>query len=656
MRRFLTISVVLPTVTCVLIAALLADVVGDAGRAWRSRTQAEHVFVVVDVVKDLSIAAINIRLERGAVNFALSAAEPSGAETHNTIATLRVESAKNLDAALSKLATQKAIVITAELGEFEQAFNRFDVLRHEADAALKQMSDQRPPSFRGNWSASNDKLTAAIDRLIDNLTGSSSIADAAIADMLRIAQKTWKLREAVGNDRFLFTSRARMGGALSEEERQMFAVSAGEITAQWKLIEDEIRLQAAPLQFREALDTVNRIYFRELPLKRQFVVNDLASDGRAVSSLTEWRDLAVPAQAAMVSVMNSALDIADAKAVAAQEAARTALYKELLLMIVIFAIGAITILYVFKDIVAPIKKISRFMCLVADGKLAFDIPYEHRVDEIGLLAHALRVFRDDEIEKQRLLIEKEGAEAASRAKSKFLANMSHELRTPLNAIIGFAEMIKTAMLGPLSERYRSYGADIFNSGTHLLGLINEILDLAKLEAGKLELQEEEIDLAATVEACMTIVEGQAHLARVRLSADTDSTVLKIRADERRLRQILINLLSNAVKFTPEDGDVRVSCSRRDRTLAIMISDTGIGIAPEDVPKAMMAFGQVESKVSRKVEGTGLGLPLVQHLVELHGGKLTIESEVDVGTRVTVTLPLERIIDTSPPQPAATMMV
>jgi signal transduction histidine kinase len=356
----------------------------------------------------------------------------------------------------------------------------------------------------------------------------------------------------------------------------------------------------------------------------------------------------------MVEVMNVALDLADARAIAAAESARTSLYSELLFMVAVLAIEAFTLFYVLKGIVGPIKTITRSMSLVAGGKLSFEIPYEHRADEIGELAHGLRVFRDDEIEKQRLVVEKEAAEAASRAKSRFLANMSHELRTPLNAIIGFAEVIKTGMLGRISDRYRDYGTDIFNSGTHLLGLINEILDLAKLEAGRLELREEDVDLAATVDACMTFVEGQARHGGIRLSAIADDTIRCVRADDRRLRQILINLLANAVKFTPEGGEVRVSWRREEQALAIAVSDTGIGIAPEDLPKAMMTFGQVENNVSRKVEGTGLGLPLVKHLVELHGGKLTIESEVGEGTTAIVRLPLDRIVDVPGTQPSATI--
>jgi signal transduction histidine kinase len=221
--------------------------------------------------------------------------------------------------------------------------------------------------------------------------------------------------------------------------------------------------------------------------------------------------------------------------------------------------------------------------------------------------------------------------------------MSHELRTPLNAIIGFSEVIQKAIIGPISERYREYGTDIFNSGTHLLGLINEILDLSKLEAGQFELYEEEIDLGEAIEASMRLVGPQAEKSKVQLSKAIDQNLALIRADDRRIRQVLINLLSNAVKFTPEGGKVRVSSFRTNVGLAIAVSDTGIGMASEEIPKALEEFGQIDSKISRQYAGTGLGLPLAKHLIELHGGTLTIKSEVNVGTTVTIVLPHGRIV-------------
>lgn len=237
---------------------------------------------------------------------------------------------------------------------------------------------------------------------------------------------------------------------------------------------------------------------------------------------------------------------------------------------------------------------------------------------------------------------------ANRAKSEFLANMSHELRTPLNAIIGFSEAISRGMFGALSERYRSYGNDIFESGNHLLKLINEILDLSKLEAGHFELHDEDVDVAEVIRSSKRLIEAQAEKAKVRVRESIHEDLPRIRADDRRMRQIMINLLSNAVKFTPEGGVVLVSCAATDLGLVITVSDTGIGMAPHEIAKAFEAFGQIDSTISRKYAGTGLGLPLVKHLVELHGGTLAVESARNVGTTVTIVLPRERLVPGAAP--------
>ena len=270
---------------------------------------------------------------------------------------------------------------------------------------------------------------------------------------------------------------------------------------------------------------------------------------------------------------------------------------------------------------------------------------------VGVGWFLVRQLRWRETHERELVAAKDKAESASRAKSEFLANMSHELRTPLNAIIGFAEIIKNRTFGPTSERYSEYAGDIHKSGTHLLSLINDILNLSKLEAGKFQLQEQDVDIAAMVEASMLYVEAQADQADISIAVSLDPEVRFIRADERRLQQVLINLLSNAVKFSREGGDVRVTSTRRGGGLAIAVSDTGIGIAPEDIPKALAPFGQIERKVRRKQEGTGLGLPLAKQLVELHGGTFAIESTLNVGTTVTFLLPASRVaasMGVSPP--------
>ena len=345
----------------------------------------------------------------------------------------------------------------------------------------------------------------------------------------------------------------------------------------------------------------------------------------------------------MYMVAKTAFDLASAHAAEQFAKAERELYTALALMVFFFGMGALTTWYVFKRVVWPINKITESMDLVVDGNYSSTIPFKDRADEIGLLARALSIFRDNAIEKQQLYFAKLGAETANQAKSEFLANMSHELRTPLNAIIGFSEVIKRGMFGPLSERYRSYGGDIFDSGNHLLKLINEILDLSKLEAGHFDLHEEDVDIAAVIGVSKRLVEAQAEKAKVRVTEAIDDDLPLIRADDRRMRQILINILSNAVKFTPEGGIIRVESSVRDAGLVISVSDTGIGMSPEEIPKALEPFGQIDSTISRKYEGTGLGLPLAKHLVELHGGTLIVESALGVGTTVTIVLPPERIL-------------
>jgi len=246
------------------------------------------------------------------------------------------------------------------------------------------------------------------------------------------------------------------------------------------------------------------------------------------------------------------------------------------------------------------------------------------------------------------------AEAASRAKTEFLANMSHELRTPLNAIIGFSEVIKSEMLGPLGiERYRFYAQDIYDSGHHLLAVINDILDISKVEAGEFELNEEETDLDYLVEQSLRLVRERANNQRLELTVELDPDLPYVLVDQRLIKQSLINLLSNSIKFTPGPGRVTVRGTvEADGNLALAVADTGIGITEEDIAKVLQPFNQVESAFSRTHEGTGLGLPLAKSFLEVQGGSLTVESRIGEGTTVTLRLPAGRLVARPRPLPAA----
>ncbi len=236
------------------------------------------------------------------------------------------------------------------------------------------------------------------------------------------------------------------------------------------------------------------------------------------------------------------------------------------------------------------------------------------------------------------------AETMNLTKSEFLANMSHELRTPLNAIIGFSDMIKGAMFGPLESKYQEYAKDINASGEHLLGVIADILDLSKVEAGELDIKKEEVDVRETAAACATMMSGRAIEAGVTLTFSLDPGLPPLYADPLRLKQILLNLIGNAIKFTPRGGRIIVSGqSINDGGVVLVVKDTGTGIAKQDISKALEKFGQIRDGHTHAHEGAGLGLALAKSLMERHGGTLSIESEIGIGTTVTVTFPPERTI-------------
>ena len=237
------------------------------------------------------------------------------------------------------------------------------------------------------------------------------------------------------------------------------------------------------------------------------------------------------------------------------------------------------------------------------------------------------------------------AEEANRAKTEFLANMSHELRTPLNAIIGFSEVIEHEILGKAASnpKYVGYARDINNAGCHLLNVINDILDIAKIEVGRLDLDEGVFDLEHTLEGCVKMLAEQAEKNGVELARTTPAPLPNFRGDEMKFRQVVINLLSNAIKFTPEGGQVTLEAEvEANGALRVAVVDTGIGIAPEDLAKVMAPFMQVESVHSRRYEGTGLGLPISRALTELHGGELALTSELEAGTTIILRFPASRV--------------
>jgi cell cycle sensor histidine kinase DivJ len=265
-------------------------------------------------------------------------------------------------------------------------------------------------------------------------------------------------------------------------------------------------------------------------------------------------------------------------------------------------------------------------------------PASHTGDEMGDIVAVTRDIAERKAQERDLIQARDLAEDASRAKSKFLANMSHELRTPLNAILGFSEVMSHQMFGPLGSRYVDYAQLIHESGGHLLGLINSILDMSKIEAGRLTLQPESIDLREVAAQALRFVRFVAERNGVALEEAIEPPARQVIADKRAVMQILINLLSNGVKFTPRGGAVRVGATLEGNDVVVFVADTGVGINKADLKRLGQPFEQVDSEYTRAKEGTGLGLALVRALAHLHGGSMTIESLVGEGTTVRIRLP------------------
>ncbi len=267
-------------------------------------------------------------------------------------------------------------------------------------------------------------------------------------------------------------------------------------------------------------------------------------------------------------------------------------------------------------------------------------------DEAGRLMFYEGTIRDITELKQageELDIARKEAEAANKAKSQLLANVSHELRTPLNAILGFSEILAGEMLGPVGERYRDYAKDIHDSGLHLLSIIDDLLDLSKIEAGRLNLTEDIVDVVELFDTVSRFVRERASSAGLTLSIDLPANMPPVKGDRRALRQVLLNLLSNSVKFTPAGGHIVLEGMREPcGGIGFRVRDTGIGIAAGDIPRALEPFGLIDSSLSRRYTGTGLGLPITRALVELHSGRFELTSEPGVGTTATVYLPAERV--------------
>ena len=364
-------------------------------------------------------------------------------------------------------------------------------------------------------------------------------------------------------------------------------------------------------------------------------VLDLAQRGRLDDARARYGSEAIPLADRLDRRTNQLVHQAEAEALDAAAASRDASDRSRAAVFGV-AVGSVLIALVLGTALSvavgrPIRAVDDRLANISRGDFAQHVEVANR-DELGTLAAHLNLMND---ELGRLYAE---VEAANRNKSEFLANMSHELRTPLNAIIGFSEVLLQRMFGELNERQEEYLRDVLMAGQHLLSLINDVLDLSKVEAGRMELELGTVDVSALVAGATVMIRERANAHGISLAQRLDPNVGNVTADERKVRQVLFNLLSNAIKFTPEGGRIEVSAVRQDREVLLAVKDSGAGIAPEDQSRIFEKFEQTTTGRSQEAS-TGLGLTLAKSFIELHGGRIWVESAPGLGSTFTFTLPI-----------------
>jgi signal transduction histidine kinase/CheY-like chemotaxis protein len=393
------------------------------------------------------------------------------------------------------------------------------------------------------------------------------------------------------------------------------------------------RLQFVAQDEAELLGRIQEDYSRFIRVMQEVV--SMIAGGRTAAGREVQRTQASPLADRLERLTNELVNRAEADMVARVEVSHAA-YHTARWVVIGFAVGSIGLALVFGyaiswSLIGPVQRMDAQLRQIASGDFSQRIDVPNR-DELGTLAANLNRMT---AELGRLYHQ---LEAANRHKSEFLASMSHELRTPLNAIIGFSEVLIERLFGDLNEKQEEYLRDILDSGRHLLSLINDILDLSKVEAGRMELELGRFSLREALENGLTMVRERASRHGIALDLNADAALDVIEADERKVKQVVFNLLSNAVKFTPDGGRVGITAGRDGGEVRITVWDTGIGIASEDQARIFEEFQQVGSLDRQGQEGTGLGLALARRFVELHGGSLSVESAVGQGSRFSFTLP------------------
>jgi signal transduction histidine kinase len=646
MRRFQSIGVLLSIITTLLVLLLVSVFANSARQAYDRREAATRILFSVRLVHDVSAAVDELHKEQGRARTAMSA---PGKPTPSVLAELT-----GLHAASVNSITQALHDFNVAAPGKSQAIVRVGQARHAYDsrfaqvtAALKLPLSQRSTGVAQNWSDAVNNLTDAIQVPADDRLAAIGYTDPFNSEMVRVVRLVRILRQVAGINRRMVGEAVVSGRPPTPSLLHDLAEQDGRFNQPWSGLDEDTALPDFSAALKLSVDAARRAYVEETRHKRDQILKGLAQ-GASPMNVWEWMRASDTGLSALGAVSDQALVLAQSHVENDLEIANREFSVALLLMLILISLASLTAVFVNLRVIVPLRSIVETMAAVGGGDLDRAIPFTGRPDEIGDFARALCLFRDGTLEKKYLeeelrhvQVARETAEAANRVKSEFLANMSHELRTPLNAILGFSELMKGQIFGPIATQYAEYAGLIHESGEHLLNLVSDLLDIAKIEAGKLTLSFQTVELMEAMEYCVSLVKRRAQARGVILTLKAPASKLAFSADPRGFRQILINLLSNAIKFTRKGGRVDIAAQVDHGALKIVVSDSGIGMSESLLGRIGRPFEQASNDPAHAREGTGLGLSLVRAIVAQHGGSFEVQSREGVGTTVTIILPLSQ---------------
>ena len=645
MRHTNSVATLLRLVTGTLVLVLLAVFAVSAKDAWDREDAAYRVHSAAHISQEIVVAREAVRVETGVMDTLLARPFPASAPDLDGLARMHARSLSALSQVERAIRNAEDVGVPPSLGrDLSNAIGRFDT-RFYSDLlrALKQPQADRRPGLLDERRTSSTAILDLIDAQAAALSRAIASRGPRMSEWIRISDVAWHVRVNAGDQRGNMADFLTRGRPLSPQEHEWIAEMDGKIEAPWQSIEDSASGLGLPRGINGAIATANRVYFGEYRVFRAHVVDQL--EGRSPRTITreQWMAATNPALATLMQVSRDALGAAGLQADANLLRARQDLAVALGLMGFSIGLAALAVAIVLSRVIHPLRTMT--LAIRGERDMAKIAELAQRGDEIGQFAQALNGFRQDTLERERLEREvlrnqmaKEAAETASRIKSEFLANMSHELRTPLNAVIGFSDVMLSRTFGELGARYEEYARLIHEAGNHLLSLVSDILDLAKIEAGRFSCDFHVLDLKEAARSCLPLIEKRAAEHDIRLEARLPDIHLDVEADARGIKQILINLLSNAVKFSRPGGLVTLSMAGKGDDVEIAVRDQGIGIHPDLMARIGQPFTQGSGDPMLAREGTGLGLALVKALVGRHGGVFEVESCEGVGTTIMVRLP------------------